>query len=371
MATSPASLPIKILALALISLVCLGLLESGARILARLQGVPQQDLRFDWQTTLYVPHPYIGYTLRPNYDRSPYKDGSLHINALGYRGAEIPLRKPPRTLRLVCLGGSTTFSIEVGDQHTYPYLLETLLRATYPQWSLEVVNAGVGAYTSAESLANLLFRVLDLEPDALIIYHAVNDVHPRVVPGFKPDYSHYRKALVLPDTGLVNALSHVSTFVSLLRHIFAAFHIRHLTTLQKMEDIPQDQQWRNFQQTDAATFRRNIGLILESARARRIAVILSTFVYSATHLRNASSLSFEAYTTGIAQHNEVMRELSASYGVPLLDLAALFPSHELALFDDYVHFTIAGSKLQAQIFHDALVSTQVIEHLARTRFPSQ
>ena len=33
------------------------------------------------------------------------------INALGFRGPEIALRKPPGTCRIVCLGDSTTFGI--------------------------------------------------------------------------------------------------------------------------------------------------------------------------------------------------------------------------------------------------------------------
>jgi lysophospholipase L1-like esterase len=347
--------------------LCFLTLEIGARVLAYVQGIPQQDLRFDWQRTLYIPHPYIGYSLRPNYYRSPYKDGDLHINALGYRGAEITRQKPVRTIRLVCLGGSTTFSIDVGDRTTYPQRLEDLLRATYPDYAIEVINAGVGAYTSAESLANLVFRVFDLQPDVIVVYHAVNDVHPRVIPGFQADYSHYRKALALPAPGLVDVLSRGSTLVSLLRHTFAEFHIRHLTTRRRMEDIPKAEQLKNLRATDASAFRRNLQTMIELARARHVEVVLSTFVYNEEHLRRSRHLSFAAYAEGIAQHNDVMLELRLAYGCVLADLAALFPRHERTLFDDPVHLLSAGTAIQARIFHDAIVASRLLERIATRR----
>ena len=56
----------------------------------------------------------------PNQDR-----GFLHINALGFRGPEIPLEKPVGTLRFAFLGGSTTFCAEASpDDKTWPLLPE-------------------------------------------------------------------------------------------------------------------------------------------------------------------------------------------------------------------------------------------------------
>ena len=43
------------------------------------------------------------------------------------------------------------------------------------------MNAGVPGYSSYESVVNLEFRVLDLHPDVIFFYEAINDVPPRLV----------------------------------------------------------------------------------------------------------------------------------------------------------------------------------------------
>ena len=60
------------------------------------------------------------------------------------------------------------------------YLLgETLAERT--GIDVDVINAGLASWTSYESMINFELRLLDLEPDLLIMYHAVNDLHARMV----------------------------------------------------------------------------------------------------------------------------------------------------------------------------------------------
>ena len=55
------------------------------------------------QELKYRPHPYFGYT---RLDRG----GQDAINTLGFWGPEWAVEKPPNTVRVVALGGSTTVS---------------------------------------------------------------------------------------------------------------------------------------------------------------------------------------------------------------------------------------------------------------------
>ena len=71
--------------------------------------------------------------------------------------------------------------------------MEAMLREARPDLDVEVVNAGVPSYTTAESLANLAYRIVDLEPDMIVVYHAVNDYRTRVYSNYDPAYFHYRK----------------------------------------------------------------------------------------------------------------------------------------------------------------------------------
>lgn len=91
--------------------------------------------------------------------------------------------------RVLCIGGSTTELNDGPDvDNSYPGWLQKRLGDQY-----EVINAGVCGYTSAEMLINFELRLLDLKPEYLIIYEAINDVlYAGMIEGFMSDYSHSR-----------------------------------------------------------------------------------------------------------------------------------------------------------------------------------
>ena len=173
-----------LLALGAVALAA-AVLEVAARLYLRYVASPDRFLKYasisqletraDAQPKL-SPHRYLGYAPTPGYSR-----GSNRHNALGFRGAEVAVPKPPTAYRIVCLGGSTTYGDGVEEwRFTYPALLQDSLRARGMS-EVEVVNAGVPGYSSYESVVNLEFRVLDLHPDVIFFYEAINDVAPRLV----------------------------------------------------------------------------------------------------------------------------------------------------------------------------------------------
>ena len=104
----------------------------------------------------------------------PGGEQRLRINSLGFRGAEVLLPKPPGTVRVACLGASTTAQGPQDDE-TYPARLEAKLRQRYPGVPIEVLNLGVSATWSDYWLqrSDALFA---LEPDVLLQYDGINDV---------------------------------------------------------------------------------------------------------------------------------------------------------------------------------------------------
>src|SRR5688572_15098878 len=125
-------------------------------------------LMYDRDADLYVP--------RPGYEMEGGRI-NIKINSLGFRGDEFTREKPPNTIRIVCLGASTTFNTEVSSNHaTWPHRLQEKLQAAYPGVRIEVINAAVGGYVAADSLKNLRHRVLPLDPDLVIYYEANNEI---------------------------------------------------------------------------------------------------------------------------------------------------------------------------------------------------
>lgn len=94
--------------------------------------------------------------------------------AVEVAGRSIRVAKPDGTLRIVCLGSSSTYGVGAASlDQTYPAQLESLL-ATWTGREVEVINGGVpGAMLSF--LAFYLDRVLlPLEPDLIVVYFGAN-----------------------------------------------------------------------------------------------------------------------------------------------------------------------------------------------------
>jgi len=98
----------------------------------------------------------------------------VKINGQGYRTREFSIEKPRDTLRIVCLGGSTTVQGETNED-TYPALLEKKLRIRYPQQKIEVLNLGVSGARSTYWLSRLDY-LFSLHPDIIIQYEGINDI---------------------------------------------------------------------------------------------------------------------------------------------------------------------------------------------------
>lgn len=140
---------------------------------------------------VYRSHHYTLYELTPGYIS---RDNLTHHNSHGLRGPEIAMPKPEGLVRVACMGESTTYCVGISDDRlTYPARLEHHLVARYPGRRIEVCNAGVGGYTSAENLLHFIFRVQPLQPDLVILYFTHNDVHPRRLPTLSRDYREYSK----------------------------------------------------------------------------------------------------------------------------------------------------------------------------------
>jgi len=112
----------------------------------------------------------------------------LNINSQGIRGDKpVPERSSGR-LRILCLGDSITFGLDVDDDLTYPSQLEKILRqAPGRGGEVEVINAGVVAYSSRQGLVYFDQRLGKLEPDLVIWGFGFNDPHSTSVTAFRSD----------------------------------------------------------------------------------------------------------------------------------------------------------------------------------------
>ena len=101
--------------------------------------------------------------------------GGSALNDEGFRSAPFAAGEAAGVLRIACIGDSWTFGMNVEQDQTYPARLEALLNARRPTSGVEVMNFGVLGYSSFQGLQLLKTRVLDLQPDVVVIGFGMND----------------------------------------------------------------------------------------------------------------------------------------------------------------------------------------------------
>ncbi len=343
----------------------LGLLEGGARVYDRFRNGAPLALP-DPMETLYRPHPYLPIALRPSSD---YRDGdtSGHINALGLRGSERSISKPVGVFRIVCVGGSTTFGAGIlGDENTYPARLEALLSAARPDLAIEVLNAGVPGYTTAENIIYLSLRLLDLQPDLVVFYEGYNDFKPNRYPGFQSDYSHWRDRSVAPARTWLELHSRLYTKMRSLGDRYvrdASAGMRDPRTGGRMR------RYDTVADVGLATFRRNLKTMIAAARSAGSQAAVATYAHPCTdeNLRDhpdllrylpeyLPNLTFEGARDAFGKYNEATREVARDERIPLIDAAVAIPP-DPGLFVDHVHFNAAGADRFARLVAAVVAGT--------------
>jgi len=105
--------------------------------------------------------------------------------------------KDSSTLRILCIGGSTTRNVRLDTMERYPSILHNLMTDKISGKKVEVLNAGMDWYTSKHSNINYVLYCRDFKPDVVIVMHAINDLYRSFSPAslavgeYKSDYTHF------------------------------------------------------------------------------------------------------------------------------------------------------------------------------------
>lgn len=130
----------------------------------------EADISFrDWSTPSIYSRVSDGrfYALRENEGRE--------VNSDGFRGSSLSEFKSNNSLRILCLGDSTTFGVGIIEsKDTYCSQLKKLIEED-KGLNVEVINAGVPGYTSFQGLNSLKIKFSNYTPDIVITYFGNND----------------------------------------------------------------------------------------------------------------------------------------------------------------------------------------------------
>ncbi len=305
----------------------------------------------------YARHHYLNY-----YPNPEYKRGKTRHNSLGYRNNEFPAKKPEGVFRIVILGGSTTYNIGIDDNDkTVTAQLERILREEYGYKNVEVINAGVGGYNSWETLINLEFRVLDVDPDLIIEYEGTNDVHARFVDpaSYKGDDSGRRKQWDPPS---IFFLEHSALFRVILRKLGVTQQVgigNFITpkTAYGPVSVAKHNPMELLKKNPPVYFRRNLNNMVAIAKANNVDILLLTWAYS-PYLDDYASTPY--YQKGFDENNEVVKEVAARNGIPLFDFASVMPKDK-KYWRDGRHVSERGAEKNAELLAEFLDKNGLIK----------
>jgi len=268
-------------------------------------------------------------------------------NSFGFPDKDFRYEKPEDTVRVVCLGGSTTES-------PYPAFLEMLLnsrRRPGEDW-FEVYNLGKQGYTSLHVLVNFVINGIEFNPDYAVVHSGSNDalIRDRERP-VRRDYAELLKPFELP-TIPDKWLWRTSVIYRLAQRAWGGqpAWADQRNALEYDFDVSRVGPFDNLE--ELLPYRRNIEKILDLAAARSIVVVLTTMPYN-TDPR--VPLTQEGKHMG--QCNDVIRELARTRrdGTVLVDLDPLLTGKNQH-FIDHVHVTRYGHQLKADRIAAAVLS---------------
>ena len=295
------------------------------------------------------------YELNPNWTSS---DGKTHHNSLGFRGREVAPRKRPGCVRIVCMGESTTYCTGIADDRdTYPARLEAHLRALHPNRDIEVVNAGIGGFTSIENLLRFHFHVAPLTPDLVIYYYTHNDVRPRHLPSLSRDYREFSRSWFEPPRvgGLKGWLSR--------RRALWGNNIGGV--VRRFAENAERQHRNNVAANPPYAFRANITALALMVRAAGARLLFVNPPYR--NLRNfIAGESGNPAFRGVFEHRNVIEELGRTHGFPVYDLARDMPYPDdpdgfpNEHYRDPVHVNERGAELMGKLIAEAVESENLL-----------
>jgi lysophospholipase L1-like esterase len=154
-----------------------GMALALGELLVRI-AAPQLIYRFP--RDLFVPDPVVSYRLRPGFDGrldTPEYRTDMRINAQGLRDDRDYGPKEAGVTRILMIGDSFTMGVGVDLDQTFIKQLESALNAGTVRKRVEILNAGVSGYSTAQEARFLQAYGFAFEPDVVVLgFFVGNDV---------------------------------------------------------------------------------------------------------------------------------------------------------------------------------------------------
>ncbi len=330
----------KTLIIALAIIAALFLTEFALRLTTHPTFLQSAEVDKDPQWIVYDP--ILGWI-----NRAGYQGREFRINSLGFRGDEVSKSKPDGTIRILTLGDSGTFGFweswpKLIEYDSYTDVLREELLVNGHQ-RVEVINAGVLGYTSANGVRLFMTKGVELDPDIITLRFTHNDYIRVRNPDFyiEEPLNPLARWLVynLDDWRLVRLYARIAQKLGIAK----AMKREHNVT-------PLD-------------FKKNMETVINEARARDIEVLLIDYPLSEQevipisayrhYIRTSDSKNIEELRVLHDKYQDALKEAAQENRVPLLETQPIFSEHKNTLFsrNDIIHPNNQGAKMIGKLLY--------------------
>ena len=280
---------------------------------------------------------------------------------------KVPYIKEANEYRIIAIGGSTTRDPRKKEEENYPFLLQQLLQAKFPDKKITVLNGGMNWYCSKHSLMFYTEYAQLFHPDLVLVMDGINDVYrsfsPRdfAIGEFQPDYRHFYGASI-----------HGAAPVSLEHSIFHAGQ-EDLTDYKKTKfpfsDFLAFNSFRQFEtsltgyiQADGA---KCMLIMQPSIYQSTISDSVEKVLWFGKSLCNRNSNGQKTYPDAASMKTAMdsfviaVKTISFQQNCLLLNADSGIPK-TLSYFNDDVHYTSTGDSLLAQLVFNKIISAGII-----------
>lgn len=299
-----------------------------------------------------VSDPILGWTNRAGFENSEFK-----INSLGFRGDEVPKPKPEGSIRIVVMGDSGTFGFweswpKVIEHDTYTDALREHLRSGR-HLNVEVINAGVIGYTSANGVRMLMTDILEIEPDIVTVRYTHNDY---------TDVRNPESYIDEPSQPLLRWMLYNLDGWRLVR--LGARVVQRVNKNKHEDKRPQ---------VTPSQFKKNMERFVETARSESIQILFIDYPLSEQNFIPWTAVKHYIRTSGSSHieqlrdiHNayqDTLKSVAEEYGVPLLETAPFFSRHTASFFsrNDIVHPNDKGAQKIGDMLYRKLLALGWLE----------
>ena len=285
-------------------------------------------------------------------------------NNLGFRGDDLTIPKPVNEFRIFMVGGSTTECLYLDDSKAITTVLQNELnRQKSANLAVKVYGAGKSGDASDDHCSMIVHRIVQLQPDLIIVYAGINDLTRGIV---NYDYLHY---VTDAPTERFRQLKYLATESQIVRRFYYLFRRNPQNITQVFQEIHLRSDFKGNvhlcnslpvsserPRVDLAAYATNLRTIAGVARAHGIKLVLMTqqTTWDGPDSANLKEWQWLLCRSGVRYREDYMnealtalndqtRQVAREFSVPVYDLALTMPKSRNFFYDD-VHFNERGAQ---------------------------